>query len=282
MTTVERQDRFSLTASLDTVAEIPTPENVSFRYELAGPFQRFPAFFIDTVVRILAILIAFLLFGLLGFAAPNLAQASVLPSVLVLWFVVEWFYGGILECLWNGQTIGKRLMGIRVVSADGRPIDGMQAILRNLLRYLDLMPMFGDGSAMALPTFAVGLVSASLTARFQRIGDLVAGTMVVTESRHALQTFASNPSEPVLAIARQLPMTLGTTRAESAAVLAYCERCSAFGPGQRSELVSRLAHRWRERYALPTDTNGDLLMHAMYYRMFVSDHTESNGSMGAT
>ena len=55
-------------------------------------------------------------------------------------FVLEWFYGGLFESLWNGQTPGKRLMGLRVLTTEGQPINGMQAVMRNLLRYADIFP----------------------------------------------------------------------------------------------------------------------------------------------
>ena len=60
---------------------------------------------------------------------------------LIAMFVLEWFYGGIFETYMNGQTPGKWVMGIRVLTVDGQPINGLQAVLRNILRTVDLYPM---------------------------------------------------------------------------------------------------------------------------------------------
>lgn len=264
-------------SSLDTIADIQTPENVSFRYEVAGPFRRLPAFMIDVVLRIAIMFLAFLAVVLIGTSSEKFAMTTVSPLVMLVWFALEWFYGAILESQWNGQTIGKRIMRIRVVSVDGRPIDGMQATLRNLLRYLDLMPfvaLTAESSALQMPTFAIGLLSTSLSPRFQRIGDLVAGTMVVTESTSTLRRFAMDTDERVLQVARSLPMPLLTSPAESKAILAYCERHQGISPSQRDELLSPLTRIWRQRFSLPEDTDSVVLVHAMYYRLFVSDQVE--------
>ena len=264
--------------SLDTIADIPTPENVSFRYELAGPFRRLPAFLIDFILRIAIVLLGFLAASLTGLVSADFAVTAVTPMVLLLWFALEWFYGAILESLWNGQTIGKRIMRLRVVSVDGRPIDGMQATLRNLLRYLDLMPFVPlaneSGSITAVQTFGLGLIATSLSPRFQRIGDLVAGTMVVAESTGTLRRFAMDTDEKLLEVARMLPMSLSTSPAEAKAILAYCERHQGISPSQRDELLSPLAGHWRQRFSLPEDTDSVLLVHAMYYRLFISDQVE--------
>src|SRR5262249_234632 len=92
---------------------------------------------------------------------------------LAVAFVVSWFYGGLFETFWNGQTPGKRIMHIRVITVDGRPIRGWQAVLRNVLRTADSLPF-------------VGIVAATRTKRSQRLGDLFAGTMVVIEEPQRL------------------------------------------------------------------------------------------------
>ena len=90
--------------------------------------------------------------------------------VLVL-FLLTYGYFAAFEALWNGQTPGKRSIGLRVISVSGRPVTAIDSILRNLLRIVDSIPGI----------YAVGLVSVFLTARNQRLGDLVAGTVVVHE-----------------------------------------------------------------------------------------------------
>ena len=162
-------------AELDTSIEIVTPENIAFQYRVAGPFRRLPAYLIDLVIRFVVAAVGMYCL-VLSFHAIGLGEAG-LGVGLALWFIVAWFYGGVFETYFNGQTPGKRMMHIRVVSADGQPIAGWQAVLRNVLRFVDGQPMF---------SYQVGLVAASCNRRFQRLGDLVCGTMVVVEDRQRL------------------------------------------------------------------------------------------------
>jgi len=168
---------------IDTTIEIITPENIAFRYRVAGPFRRLPAYLIDLAIRLtLAFGGMFLLsfaFGMIGWGGIGIGLG------LILWFVLAWFYGGLFEAFWNGQTPGKRLLQIRVLAVDGRPINALQAVLRNILRAIDSAPplVFFGQPIWFLGTYLVGLVAAATNNRFQRLGDLVCGTMVVLEER---------------------------------------------------------------------------------------------------
>ena len=122
---------------LDSSIEIVTPENIAFRYEVAGPFRRLPAFVIDLVIRFAVCVAAMFVMGFVGL----LGGFPGVGILLLMWFVLEWFYGGLFETYWNGQTPGKRTMGIRVLSENGQPINGLQAVMRNILRFADLMPV---------------------------------------------------------------------------------------------------------------------------------------------
>jgi uncharacterized RDD family membrane protein YckC len=176
---------------LDATIDIVTPENISFRYRVAGPFRRLPAFLIDLMLRMG---VWFAVIFLLSIA--NIVQvvdtAFGIAFMLILIFVMEWLYGGVLETYWNGQTVGKRVMGIRVLSVDGQPINGLQAMMRNILRFADMMPLIPFAaisdipSALPIPTFVIGLVAPLLNKRFQRLGDIVCGTMVVIEEKGLL------------------------------------------------------------------------------------------------
>lgn len=93
--------------------------------------------------------------------------------ILLVMFIVEWGYGSFFEGFWNGQTPGKRVFGLRVLKTGGYPIHFYDATIRNLLRAADILPIF----------YAFGVLSMIATRRQQRLGDLVAGTMVVIENR---------------------------------------------------------------------------------------------------
>jgi uncharacterized RDD family membrane protein YckC len=243
---------------LDTSIEIVTPENIAFRYHVAGPFRRLPAYLIDFVIRIVlvAVLIIGLLFPLgaigLGSAAMGLGLAGC--------FVVEWFYGGLFETFWNGQTPGKRLMGIRVVSIDGQPINGWQAVLRNFLRMADAQPFY---------FFQVGLLAAMLNDRFQRLGDLAASTMVVVEQRHWFKGMVHFAEPEVARLAALVPPNYQVNRTLGLALAAYVERRPMFAWARRLEIARHLAEPLRQRFGLPPNTDPDLLLCALYQRSFL-------------
>ena len=122
---------------LDTTIEIVTPENIAFDYRVAGPFRRFPAYLIDLGIRFG--IVALMWIGLSVMAGIGGGPLAVAIGLIAM-FLLEWFYGGLFETYMNGQTPGKRVMGIRVLTVDGQPINGLQAVLRNILRTVDLYP----------------------------------------------------------------------------------------------------------------------------------------------
>jgi uncharacterized RDD family membrane protein YckC len=176
---------------LDSRVRIVTPENIAFEYRLAGPFWRLPAYLVDLAIR--AILLW--LISMVGLFGVGLAMGlgPGLFVVFLAWFLLEWFYGGLFETFWNGQTPGKRLFRLRVMSVDGQPIDALQAVLRNVLRFADGLPVISLG--MFIPTFVVGLVTVAMNRRYQRLGDLACGTIVVIEEAQRLRgvTQIDNP-----------------------------------------------------------------------------------------
>ncbi|MBW8884202.1 MAG: RDD family protein, partial [Planctomycetia bacterium] len=126
---------------LDATIHVVTPENIAFEYRLAGPFRRLPAFLLDLCIGTAIFIGLVIAIGLMiSPTSGSLAGAL----VLLLFFVVWWFYGVLFETFMNGQTPGKYILGLRVLTDAGQPINGMQATLRNLLRAADLLlPMFG-------------------------------------------------------------------------------------------------------------------------------------------
>ena len=158
--------------------KIETPEQIALEFPVAGIGSRFLALAIDTLLQIVLYVVAFVVLfvlsprlGLLqSFAGPFAAAAAVL-----FLFCVYWGYFAFFEIIWKGQTPGKRVTGIRVIKESGRPINAYEAIGRNLMRAVDLLPgMYG-----------VGLVCMMLNKYSRRLGDYVAGTVVVHDSRAA-------------------------------------------------------------------------------------------------
>jgi len=155
--------------------KIDTPEQIALELPLAGIGSRFLAMAIDTLIQIAAYLIIFVLFLLIlpeGFSVLSLPKTLGPALAIFLGFAVYWGYFAAFESLWNGQTPGKRVAGIRVIKESGRPINTFEAIGRNLLRTVDMQPGFFYG---------IGLVCMMLNKQSRRLGDFVAGTVVVHE-----------------------------------------------------------------------------------------------------
>jgi len=176
----------SAAAPTDETLIIETPERVPLHFALASIGNRFLACAFDHFLQVGVILVAFLLFAWLGSAAGLFehvrdAPKWVLALLIVLLFLVWSGYFVLFEWAWNGQTPGKRWLRLRVIREDGRPVTFWEASARNLLRLFDMMPF---------PFYSVGLISVFLSERDQRVGDFIAGTVVVRERTDQAPTFA--------------------------------------------------------------------------------------------
>jgi uncharacterized RDD family membrane protein YckC len=244
--------------ALDTTVRLITPERITFQYPLAGPFRRASAYLLD-----LAILAMLAVLGLFLSLALALGTEAGMGLFLAGLFVLRFGYGALLEGIYNGQTIGKRAMGIRVVSVDGVPINGGQAFLRNLLWAFDGVTPFAYMPAIA---------SMMLTRRFQRLGDLAARTMVIVEQRPGRGGVAVPDEvkaiEPLLA---RLPATIDAGPELSRALADYVSHRKRFSPSRREEMAAHLAEPARRKYDLPADAPGDAILCALYHRVFLED-----------
>ena len=220
-----------MSAPLDTDVEIETPEHIVFHYRLAGPARRLLAYLLDLLVcyGAFALASAIILIAIMGVSSGDVAAAAKSGAgfVLVLLFAAQWLYFLLLEGL-TGRTPGKLALGLRVVTTAGRPIGLRAAALRNLLRAADVLP---NG-------YLVGLISMTLSSRFQRLGDLVAGTMVVVpeETRAAVPLELKPPAQP-----RELaglPDEIVLDHEERAALELFLRRRFALGRGREHELAT--------------------------------------------
>lgn len=188
----------SATFATEDVLIIETPERVPLHFALASIGNRFLACAIDHTIQ--AIALGLIALGFLFIAnSTNLEEAFatapkwVLAAMIVILFLILTGYFAFFEWLWSGQTPGKRWLKLRVIREDGRPITFWESSVRNLLRTFDMMPA---------PFYSIGLISVFSTPRDQRIGDMVAGTVVVREREAEApafaQVFASPVSDPAL------------------------------------------------------------------------------------
>jgi len=178
---------------------IETPERVPLHFALASIGNRFLAVAIDHFIQYLAIVLISL--AVLSFAGltSNLFDGEFLQempkwTIAILIIVIFALFAGyfvFFEWLWNGQTPGKRLMKLRVIREDGRPITLWEALARNLLRIFDAVPGF------VLPIYSIGLITIFMSNRDQRIGDMFAGTVVIRERTDEAPTFAETFSNRI-------------------------------------------------------------------------------------
>ncbi|HVX09847.1 MAG TPA: RDD family protein [Pirellulales bacterium] len=258
---------------IDTRIEIVTPENIAFQYRVAGPFRRLPAYLIDVAVKVLAVIVLLMLnvaFGIVGQVGIGVAVG------LVAWFLLDWFYGGLFETYWNGQTPGKRMMRIRVVSDEGQPINGWQAVLRNFLRSADALPPVIEFAELPIsfPTYLLGLLTVMMNDRYQRLGDLAAGTMVIIEEPQRHYGIAPMQEPEAIRLAGDLPAGFRASRGLARALAAYVQRRHTFPWRRRIEIAMHIGEPLREKLNLPPDVNYDLLLCALYYRTFITDRVD--------
>ncbi|MGA2570439.1 MAG: RDD family protein [Terracidiphilus sp.] len=181
---------------------IETPELVAIEMPLAGIGSRFIAILVDTLILgaafFVLILLAVMLLPALHFLGD--ASANWLAGVfLLVVFLLQWGYFALFEAFGNGRTPGKRVARIRVIHQSGRGITFVEALGRNLVRFVDYLPSF----------YAIGVVAIFVTRRHQRLGDLAAGTLVVHDreadaprwSESASRTFTAPAFAPQSAAA---------------------------------------------------------------------------------
>lgn len=144
---------------------VSTPEGLRFNLKLAGPYVRAQSFGLDLLIQFsLVVAIQIIVQQTLGAA---------IWLILLAYFAIQWLYSGLFEWLWDGQTPGKRAMGIQAVQLDGTMLDFSSAMLRNLIRSAD----------MFFFVFAIGHTIMGFSPRFQRLGDLAASTVVIYKPR---------------------------------------------------------------------------------------------------
>ena len=223
--------------------DVRTPESVAFSYELAGLGSRALAVLLDLLVQIAVVSLLF--WGLI-FAAGHIhvapahhttpegerfARNIAVGFLIFIVFAIFFGYFIVLEALWNGQTIGKRVLGIRVVRDGGYPIDWGASLIRNLVRV----------GEMLVGSYALSAICALLSPENKRIGDIAAGTIVVRDAPVTIALPRFEPAEPVYAA------TGYVSGEERALIHRFIERRDTLQNDRRRDLAAQLANRVRER-----------------------------------
>jgi uncharacterized RDD family membrane protein YckC len=181
------------------------------------------AYLIDLAIRTALLGVGGVLFSLAGIAVGGKVAGGLM---MLAWFLMDWIYPVIFEAGKRGATPGKRAVGLRVVQASGSPITFGQAVVRNFLRFIDGMPLF---------TYAFGVTSCLASKRFQRLGDLAAGTVVVYDRIPPQAVIATPP--PITAV----PLPVGLTADETRALALFRERAGLWSEGRRAEIADQVS-----------------------------------------
>ncbi|WP_193210968.1 RDD family protein [Luteolibacter marinus] len=210
---------------IDTLQAIELAEGVEVRLRIAGPLPRGMALGIDMLIQGVILVVVTIVLAISGIGLGwNVASGL----IMLAWFFMSWWFPVFFEAGKRGATPGKRSMGLRVVQTSGAPITFGQAVVRNFLRVVDGMPMI---PWLPIPTMGFGLAACLATKRFQRLGDLAAGTVVIYDKVAAEPAV---PAPPPMDAARPLVVLRPE---EVQAVVAFRERAGLWSEGRRAEIA---------------------------------------------
>ena len=221
---------------------IETPEQIALEFPLAGVGSRGLALSIDSLIQVIAALVVILILVLTArdlerswLGARNWVDAI----AIFLLFCLYWGYFAAFEILWNGQTPGKRRAKIRVISASGRPITVFEGIARNVMRAID-----------SLGFYAVGSIACAVDKKNRRLGDMVAGTVVVheVEEQGASYWYGREKPASVPSVGQGVS---GLTAQEFQLIETFLSRRLDIPNLQRLESARQIADRIGDRLGIP-------------------------------
>ena len=195
---------------LDTRIQLEAPEGVSFTLSPAGIPVRAAAFAIDLAIRLVIMMLCGYITSLLGEVGAGL--------LLLIWFLLEWWYPVLFEVFFQGATPGKKVMNLRVVFDDGTPADFGASLTRNLIRAVDFLPFL----------YGLGMFSMLVNKDSKRLGDLVAGTLVIHQFRNKHQE---------VEVGEALPSPFPLSIEEQRLLIAFVERKEQLSEERQRELA---------------------------------------------
>jgi uncharacterized RDD family membrane protein YckC len=238
----------------DDQLRIDTPEQIALELPLAGIGSRFLGLVIDTLIQFVLYIIGAFAVGFSAALAGAVGIGRYLRWIPVSWapaiailfmFSVYWGYFAFFEIIWKGQTPGKRLAKIRVIKESGRPINAYEAIARNLLRAIDGLP----------GVYGVGIVCMMLNSQNRRLGDYVAGTVVVHDKRtEEVKPDWNTVMEPAVAN----PQLSLVTSEELVLIETYLHRRVDMDLILRDQVAYKIASRITEKTGLQRGPNQSL------------------------
>src|SRR2546421_7122647 len=235
----------------DDVLTIATPEGVEMHLTLAGPASRFVSAIVDILIQGALLVCVGVVLGLVG-KGVGFGSGVALLLWAVISFVLITFYDIFFEVFRAGRTPGKRLNGLRVVRVEGDPVNFLTSAVRNVIRPVDFLPS----------AYLLGAVVILATRKNQRIGDVIAGTLVVRE--HAAGRLPASPRPLPTPVRGSGWDTSGITQEGVAAVRQFLERRHDIEGESRTELATTLAERLRPKVTgAPADLRGEQFLLAL-------------------
>jgi uncharacterized RDD family membrane protein YckC len=222
---------------LDTRQSVELGEGVEIHLRIAGPFPRALALLLDMLIIAGIMMVVGLVVGLISTGSVMVGQGV----FLIMGFFLSWGYFTYFEAGKRGATIGKRTLGLRVIDRSGNNITKGQAFVRNILRLVDMLPgMPSTAAGVLIGSFGLGFFCCLFTKKFQRVGDLVANTLVVY-------------TEPELMMNGQPPRvdalapTVALAREDQVALADYYNRASMWSEARRIELSDHASELTQKR-----------------------------------
>jgi uncharacterized RDD family membrane protein YckC len=215
-------------------------------FPLAGIGSRSLGIAIDTLLQVGAAILLLIVAGLISAAGflPQMGKQWGYAILVLAGFVVEFGYFAFFEAVWNGQTPGKRWTHLRVIGHSGRPVGVQEVILRNLLRIVDSLPAL----------YAIGIITCLISQQNKRLGDYLAGTVVVREKPlEKGQLPWDRSATPLPASAQPIILTL----AELQVVEAFLERRQSLQNGVRRSIARQIVERLMQGRSIPSENVQD-------------------------
>lgn len=238
-------------------ATVVTPEHVQLRFQTAGLGSRTAAQLIDTAILLLVNITLFIVFSIVVYGSNEQAWSDLedyaIAILLLVLFLINAGYFFILEAFWSGQTLGKRWMKLRVIRENGQPITFLSAAIRNLFRIIDVLPS----------GYFLGALVSFFHPRDKRIGDLVAGTIVVAEGGQSVRLSKKQKTLQKEGFGASLMLDdrqkQAITREDWQLLSTFVTRLESLSSEKQKELGGQIAERfmekleWSERQQVETD-----------------------------
>lgn len=232
---------------------LETAENIAVEFELAGLASRFLAYVVDAIIQMAVLVI---LVYVVSIAAALLSSAVSLDieggwvtAVLILAiFILYEGYFILFETMWRGQSIGKRILGLRVIKDNGQSVAFLDVVIRNIMRFADMLP-----PVLYFPTYGLGSVVLMSNRFHKRIGDFAAGTIVVREKfLRGFDHVRSLKIHPDYLRQIRIPFTGRLSNDDIHLVREFFYRKNTFPPDIRKRLSAKISRYITQRLKMTT------------------------------